>query len=252
MCEAPTCYRWSLRLLGCHDVKYFECRSCGSLQTEAPYWLTKAYSIGGAGFDTGAVQRSINLALSMHAILDLIGFDKRLPCLDFGAGAGLYARMMRDRGYNYWASDPYNSIYFMDRFTDDRTRWSLISAFEVAEHMPNPRCNWAELFAKEPDLLFFTTDLYRGHGADWPYLSTETGQHVFFYTEQALMSLGSARGYHLAAVDAVRVFSRSVLPDLSSAEIWRRAMELFAEHQRDPFRHAVIDLESLKSAKSDT
>lgn len=27
-----------------HHVKYYKCSSCGFIQTEAPYWLSEAYS----------------------------------------------------------------------------------------------------------------------------------------------------------------------------------------------------------------
>ena len=236
--------------MGKHKVDYYECQNCESLQTEDPYWLEEAYAARGAGFDTGAVQRSIGLALSMHAILDLIGFDKTQPALDFGAGMGVYARMMRDRGYDYRASDAYNSLYFIDRFVSDRPRWSLISAFEVAEHLPHPRRTWENLFGKQPHYLFFTTDLFSGQGPEWHYLAPEEGQHVFFYSFKALQQLGDSHGYHLLDLGPVKVFSRTHLSLPEPRYIEKHALRLFMRHQRDPWIYAARDNELLRKRVS--
>lgn len=250
LCGGPSRFKWSALVMGKHKVGYYECQNCESLQTDDPYWLEEAYAARGAGFDTGAVQRSIGLALSMHAILDLIGFDKTQPALDFGAGMGLFARMMRDRGYDYWASDEYNSLYFIDRFVGDRPRWSLISAFEVAEHLPHPRQAWASLFGKQPDYLFFTTDIFSGQGAEWHYLAPEEGQHVFFYSLKALQQLGNLYGYHLTDLGPVKVFSRSRLSPPEPRCIEKRALRLLLRHQRDPWIYAARDNEVLRKRVS--
>jgi len=236
-------------VLGRHSVGYYECDGCGSLQTEEPHWLAEAYTSQGTGYDTGAAQRSVSMALTMHAVLDFVGLSKRRACLDFGAGTGLYARLMRDRGYNYWAADPYNSLHFMDRFVGDRPFWALVSAFEVAEHMSRPREEWSELFAKALDYIFFTTELYCGQGQDWPYLAPETGQHVFFYSERALAALGASCGWRFTMIGVLKTFHRASLPPLTSTDIQQRALELLAEHQRDPYRHAVVDYELLRTAQ---
>ena len=107
LCNGQTKHLWRQLILEKFDVAYFECERCGSLQTEAPYWLDEAYSAAGTGLDTGACQRSLQYALIMSAALELVGFRRDCECLDYGAGLGLYARMMRDRGWNYLAYDKY-------------------------------------------------------------------------------------------------------------------------------------------------
>lgn len=247
LCGGLARAKWSAIVLGKHDVSYYECANCGSLQTDEPHWLEEAYAVRGAGLDTGAVQRSIGLALSVHAILDLVGFDKNQAGLDFGAGVGLYARMMRDFGYNYWASDAYNSLYFIDRFVGDRPRWSLISAFEVAEHLPHPKQTWAELFAKRPDYLFFSTDVYSGQDQSWHYLAFDEGQHVFFYSLKALQQLADSHGYYFTDLGRVKIFSRSRSPLPTLAQIEKHALRLLIRHRRDPWKYADRDNRLLTS-----
>ena len=40
-------------ILGVHDVAYFQCVACHSLQTQKPYWLESAYQHNLAELDTG-------------------------------------------------------------------------------------------------------------------------------------------------------------------------------------------------------
>lgn len=98
LCDGALSAWATLRVLRKYDVSYFTCSGCGSLQTETPYWLGEAYQEKGTGADTGACQRSFDLAVLTTGLLSLMEWPSSALCLDFGAGAGLYGRMMRDRG----------------------------------------------------------------------------------------------------------------------------------------------------------
>ena len=65
LCGAATTSAFAKRVLGRLNVKYFTCRSCGSLQTEPPYWLTESYKdYTLSALDTGAADRTLlNFAL---------------------------------------------------------------------------------------------------------------------------------------------------------------------------------------------
>ena len=119
LCRGQTNHVWNQSVLNKYDVAYFECDSCGSLQTEPPYWLDEAYAINGTGADSGACQRSVDTALAMSTILEVLEFPRDGKCLDYGAGVGLYSRMMRDRGWLYFAYDRYSTPFYMDKFTAD-------------------------------------------------------------------------------------------------------------------------------------
>ena len=41
-----------------HDIQYLECKSCGYVQTEEPYWLKKAYEDAINISDTGIMSRN--------------------------------------------------------------------------------------------------------------------------------------------------------------------------------------------------
>lgn len=76
--------------------------------------------------------------------------------------------------------------------------FDLVTALEVFEHLLDPIDTIRQLaaFLKPTGTLAVSTGLYdhRKHGPEWPYLSCLAGQHVTFYTRQALAVLGEAAG----------------------------------------------------------
>jgi hypothetical protein len=191
-----------------YEIAYYECGECQSLQTEQPYWLEEAYHVEGLGLDVGACQRCLNLSIEVSACLNVLGFHKDLPCLDYGSGLGLFSRLMRDRGYNFHAYDKYIKPFFMDRFEGsliDR-KWSVLTVFEVFEHMVTPDLNCAELFKADPDIIFFTTQLWQNQGLDWWYFVPEGGQHVFFFSDKGLQFLTDKYGFTLIDLKSVKIF----------------------------------------------
>ena len=196
-------------------MAYYECGGCGALQTEQPYWLEEAYQVKGLNLDVGACQRCLNLSLELAACLTVLGVGHQ-PCLDFGSGLGLFARQMRDRGFDFRAYDKFIRPFFMDQFPGTLTseKWSALTAFEVFEHMVSPATECGEIFAVRPDFLFFTTQVWQGQGLDWWYISPEGGQHVFFHSRKSLQLLGAQHGYAHIDLKSVQLF----LPDALAKE----------------------------------
>src|SRR5262249_51230365 len=157
------------------------CTACGSLQTEPPYWLAEAYRTQGTDMDTGAAQRSLELAMRTTGLLGLLSWQRDRVALDYGAGMGLFARLMRDRGFNFFAYDRYLSPFYMDQFRADdpaTLKPDLITAHEVVEHLADPAAELPAIFGRGADLVLVTTELFNDQGPDWRYLAPENGQHV--------------------------------------------------------------------------
>ncbi len=66
LCDGATEPAFRLTLLHKHDVQYWRCRNCHSLQSDSPTWLQEAYEDAIAGNDTGRRQPQ-----SRHACRDL-------------------------------------------------------------------------------------------------------------------------------------------------------------------------------------
>ena len=207
LCGGPLQHRFDGKLLGRHEVAYFACQSCGSLQTERPHWLAEAYSEGNlASLDTGAAQRNLNNLGAVLLVARCLGLR---GLLDFGGGDGLLVRMLRDRGVDARVVDQHAEPRYAMGFggTGDGQP-GIVTAFEVVEHFVDPREELRALFAALPAVLMISTDVWEDQGPQWWYLAPETGQHVFFYTRQALTALAAREGYRLTRVGGYWLFIR--------------------------------------------
>lgn len=181
-------------LMGRRSVNYYRCAVCGFVQTEDPDWLEEAYSDVIAETDIGYVARNIELAERAESVISN-GFDKTGRFLDFGGGYGMLVRLLRDRGLDFYRDDPYCDNLFARGF--DRTGadsgYELVTAFEVAEHLPNPIDGFGAMLRRSDSVLFSTRLLPDPPPApgEWWYYAVETGQHLSLYTNSALAALAN-------------------------------------------------------------
>lgn len=196
LCGGALTLQFSGKVLARHDIDYFACSDCGSLQTESPHWLSEAYASNLAPIDTGAAQRCfVNLGAS-HAVARLLGFSN---IIDFGGGDGLHTRLLRDHGLNAHVEDAHARPGYAQGFSQpDFTTPDLVTAFEVMEHFANPAEDLARIFARGAKAVLASTTRWHGEGADWWYLTPTTGQHIFFYSDAAIAHVARQYGYLLA------------------------------------------------------
>lgn len=212
LCAGPVALAFETALLGHHRVKFYRCTVCESLQSEAPYWLNEAYKSALVDSDTGAVYRS----LTCQAVIVAIAKSLRLKegrFLDYGGGAGLLCRLLRDAGLDAYTYDKYAEPVYARAFSVSpeslsNCSFSLIAAIEVLEHSAEPSTEIGRLFSMRPQILFATTVPYRGEGSEWWYIGAKYGQHVFFYSSKALKMLADRYGYQYFGLEDFHVFSR--------------------------------------------
>lgn len=200
VCDSPTDHFARHPVLGRHDGEYRRCTRCGYLFVVAPHWLAEAYGTAIAALDTGIVVRNLWLADVTTALLALSFRDVRRT-VDFGAGTGLFVRLMRDRGHDVYWNDAYSPNLLAIGFEADMTqRYDLATAFELVEHLPDPRAVFDTLGALAPRLLI-STDLLPDPAPPidaWPYYAPESGQHIGFFTRTALQVLAERMGRRLS------------------------------------------------------
>jgi len=206
LCEGQTALVFRKLLLGKYTVSFFQCAQCGSLQSEEPYWLAEAYSPSVDAIDTGAAQRVLHCVALTHCVMRLLGYR---TTLDFGGGSGLLCRLLRDTGHDAYWYDQYSAPGYATGFAGaPGETYDLITSFEVVEHFPDPRNDVGLLFSGKPKALLLMTELYTGQNEDWSYLAPEEGQHIFFYSPEALRRIGAQFGYHLLICRGFVLFLR--------------------------------------------
>ena len=217
LCGGTLRLQFSQLVLGRHEVQYLVCCACGSLQTEAPYWLDEAYAQNLSSLDTGAAQRNLRNLAACYAVSRVLGLRQ---LLDIGGGDGLLCRLLRDRNINCYVRDKYARPTYAQGFEQpDFEKPELVLAFEVIEHLPDPAAELQAFFAESPQAMLISTELYDGQAPDWSYLAPESGQHVFFYSRQGLEFIASRRGYTLLLSGEFMLFLKP-----GSCAAWRVAL----------------------------
>jgi hypothetical protein len=184
-----------------YQVQYFRCAGCGFITTEPPYWLEEAYSEAITSLDIGLPHRNIQYAPVTEAVIRT-WFNPSVSFMDFGGGYGLFVRLMRDRGFDFYWQDRYCENLFAKSFEATYPRstpYALITAFEVLEHVPDPAATVAEMLTYGDSILFSTELQPTPHvaPANWWYFTPETGQHLSLYTETSLQRLADRLGLRL-------------------------------------------------------
>ncbi|NWD75648.1 class I SAM-dependent methyltransferase [Pseudomonas gingeri] len=180
-------------LLQKYEIEYFKCVECHSLQTETPYWLDEAYGKNLSSLDTGAAQRNLHNWVACRGISKLFGVKN---VIDIGGGDGLLCRLLRDHGINCHVKDRYASPTYAQGFTEpDFNTPDLVLGFEVLEHFANPLQDLNDIFKYQSNVVLLSTELYSGQTKEWWYLTPDSGQHIFFYSQQAITLIAKQHGY---------------------------------------------------------
>jgi hypothetical protein len=202
LCGGATRHLFDKTVLARHRVSYWLCEACGSQQTDQPTWLDEAYAIPGVHIDVGGATRTLKNWVAVATLLDLVGLPNTSRGVDFGSASGLFPRLMRSIGREFLAQDKYAYPSFANYFmVDDPAEAAprVLTAFEVFEHLPEPRETLDDLLGLGADYVVFSTWFVDGQGEDWIYYLPECGQHVFFYSDAGFRALAERHGYALTA-----------------------------------------------------
>ena len=203
ICETPSTEMGRWTVLGRHEVMYFRCPACRFVQVEEPFWLDEAYRSAIVAADVGGVGRNQRLAEITHAVI-ASWFDPGARFLDYGGGYGLLVRLMRDRGFDFRWQDRYvPRPLHCEGFEagDQESGFDLVTAFELAEHLPDPVAGFSDILARGHAVLF-STELVPASDPDpdeWWYFVPEFGQHVSLYSRESLDHLARRLGVQVVS-----------------------------------------------------
>jgi len=203
ICNSENSLLFTERILNKYKISYYRCPHCEFIQTEEPYWIKEAYSSAIADMDTGYVSRNLMYKDFVSSfILQNEQFNANGHFLDYGGGYGVFVRLMRDKGFNFYREDIYCQNIFAKHFDIENIGvehiFELLTCFEVFEHLVHPLTEIEKMlcFSKS---IFFSTELQPKTELksldDWWYFAPESGQHIAFYTKKTLEFI--AKKYYL-------------------------------------------------------
>lgn len=186
-------------LLG-QTVKYYECKICGYVQTQKPTWLKEAYSSAINSSDTGIISRNIlnvNLVLATLHLLDM----KSHVVVDYASGYGFLVRMLRDIGVDAYWMDPFcdNIVARGFEYQTEQNNASILTAFEVFEHLEFPLQEVTNMTQISPNILFSTLLMPEPTPlpSEWWYYGLDHGQHIGFFRERTLKFIANKLNLNL-------------------------------------------------------
>jgi len=191
ICSSVSPYFAQATILNRYTVDYFKCSVCGFVQTEKPYWLDQAYADPIAISDVGLVARNFKFSQITQELI-IPCFNSKGKFLDYGCGYGLFVRLMRDLGFNFYGYDQYcQNIFYQGFEGNQQENYDLVTAFEVFEHFVDPLEEIEKLLNFSQNLLFSTQLLPVDHPKpdQWWYYALHEGQHISIYTYQSLLKI---------------------------------------------------------------
>lgn len=193
---------FSARILDKYDVQYYVCEECSLIQSETPYWLDEAYDRALAVCDTGVMERNLHNAVRAAAVVWLLA-GKQAKVVDVAGGYGILVRLLRDIGFDCVWDDKYCENIVAPGFERPACFVADIAcAFEVFEHVPDPRAFFDEIVAQYGSrfVLFSTESFTKVPDRNWVYFAFNTGQHITFYSRESLSRLARQAGWRYYAL----------------------------------------------------
>ncbi|MCG2756445.1 class I SAM-dependent methyltransferase [Candidatus Dependentiae bacterium] len=214
ICKYESKYIFNAKILNKYLINYFYCNNCEFLQTEEPYWLNEAYSEAISSLDTGLVSRNISLSKFTTLFLYLF-FNKNFQYLDYGGGHGLFVRMMRDIGFDFYWQDLYAKNIFARGFELNlkNNKINLITTFECFEHFVDPNKEFENMLQISSNILFSTSLLPNTIPAPdkWLYYALESEQHISFYSLKTLNFIADKYNLNIYSWGSIHFFTHKKL-----------------------------------------
>lgn len=190
ICKNSTEKKFGTQILGKYKVSYFQCQQCFFVQTENPYWLSEAYRDSINITDTGIMSRNI-ITSELTSLIIYLYFDRTSAFLDYAGGYGIFTRLMRDIGFDFYWHDLYSQNLLARGFefnVDRSKKIELITSFESFEHFENPLKEIERMLSISRNIFFSTMIISEQLPTPetWDYYGLDHGQHIAFYSLKSL------------------------------------------------------------------
>lgn len=217
ICGNESKYIFNAKIMGKYNVNYFYCNNCGFLGTQNFFWLDEAYSEAISTIDTGVLLRNLYLR-DVASIVIYFVFDDSKKFLDYAGGYGVFTRLMRDIGFDFYWDDLYSKNLFSRGFEyNKKDKIELITTFESFEHFVDPIKEIENMLSMSTNIIFSTEILpYPIPKPDeWWYYSLSAGQHISFYSIKTLNFLANKYNLMYYTIGNIHIFTKKRINKLT-------------------------------------
>jgi hypothetical protein len=197
-------------IMGKYTIDYFHCNYCDFLQTEEPFWLEEAYAQPINISDTGYMARNLFYSKRLTILLYFL-FGRNGQYVDYAGGYGIFVRLMRDIGFEFYWDDKYTANLFSGGFEWNRmNRSDAVTLFEAFEHFVDPLEEIKNL-RNISDTIIFTTDLRPTplpKPDDWWYYGLDHGQHIAFYSKETFIKIADLLDMNYLSLGSLHILSK--------------------------------------------
>ena len=214
ICSSNVDQAFGAIILQKYNADFLYCDRCGFLQIDDPLWLQEAYKNPINICDTGIISRNIYFSKFSSILITLI-YGKNGQFLDYGGGYGIFTRVMRDIGFDYYWYDPFSNNLLAKGFEYDLNdqQISLVTSWECFEHFENPLNDLNNILSISKNILFSTELLPEPIPSpnSWDYYGLEHGQHISFYSRRTLKYLAELYGLNFYTNGTIHLFTEKRL-----------------------------------------
>lgn len=218
ICTSEIVKIFKTKILNKYHIDYFQCSFCNFVQTEKTYWLEESYQNPINLTDTGIMLRNERLARIVTSIIFLF-FNKSYKFLDYAGGSGIFTRIMRDKGFDFYWDDPYTKNLLCRGFEKKpNQKFDVVTTFESFEHFDNPILEIEKIIEISKNIIF-STELISKPFPDpnnWWYYGKEHGQHVELYTKKSLNLIAYKYNINYYNINNIHFFSEKKINFIGS------------------------------------
>jgi hypothetical protein len=204
--------KFKYKILNKYLVQYYFCDNCSFLFTENPYWLEESYKNPINLSDTGILDRNLYFRKVVSSLIFFF-FNKNKAFLDYAGGYGIFTRLMRDIGFDFYWTDKFTQNILARGFEYSKFQIGSLEAlttFEVFEHLPDPVTELEKLINISSNIIFSTEllPLPVPEPGKWWYYGFNHGQHISFYSKKTLIFLANKMGMNLYSCGYIHLISK--------------------------------------------
>lgn len=160
------------------------------------------------------MQRNLNLAKKLTVLLSIL-FRKNAKFLDYAGGYGVFVRLMRDIGFDFYWDDKYTTNLFARGFEyQNGGGYEAVTTFESFEHFVNPLDEIEKMLSISRTIIFSTELLPSPipEPNEWWYYGLDHGQHISFYSEKSLQFIADKYSLNYQNLGAIHILTDKKIP----------------------------------------